>query len=347
LSVDLFFYIILTEEFHAVYGKEPMKQKTNLSKSIELVTTKAQYDACCKKLLAQKCILAWIMKYAMKEYECFGVEEIAEKFIMGTPVVATVGVLPDETDVSLSVVTSVTDETVLEGKITYDIRFQAIVPDADKIVEMIINIEAQNDFYPGYPIIKRGIFYCGRMLSSQYGSLFGNSHYEKLQKVYSVWICMNPPEKRKNTIAKYSIKPENLVGIVNEPEYNYDLLTVVMICLGQYEDQEYENDLLGMLNVLLSSDINADDKKQILEEKYEIPMTVEMREEVEYMCNLSDGVEQKGIAKGIEQGIEQTRRFIVINMLRLQKDVEEICACVGCEESYVREIEEEICSLTQ
>ena len=34
---------------------------------------------------------------------------------------------------------------------------------------MIINIEVQNDFYPGYPLVKRGIYYGGRMLSAQYG----------------------------------------------------------------------------------------------------------------------------------------------------------------------------------
>lgn len=32
----------------------------------------------------------------------------------------------------------------------YDIRFTALVPNDGKPIELIINIEAQNDFHPGY-----------------------------------------------------------------------------------------------------------------------------------------------------------------------------------------------------
>lgn len=34
-------------------------------------------------------------------------------------------------------------------------------------------------------------------------------------------------------------------------------------------------------------------------------MTYEMESEAETMCNLSDGVEKRGIKKGIQQGIQQ------------------------------------------
>ena len=42
-----------------------------------------------------------------------------------------------------------------------------------------------------------------------------------------------------------------------------------------------------------------------MENEYDIPMTEEMEGEVENMCNLSDGVERKGIEKGIAIGIAQ------------------------------------------
>lgn len=45
------------------------------------------------------------------------------------------------------------------------------------------------------------------------------------------------------------------------------------------------------------------EKKQILEEEYNIPMTESIERLVEDMCNLSDGVEARGIQKGLEQGI--------------------------------------------
>lgn len=64
------------------------------------------------------------------------------------------------------------DKSVHEGNFTYDIRFRAIAPASGEQIALIINLEAQNDFYPGYPLIKRGIYYCCRMISSQYGREF-------------------------------------------------------------------------------------------------------------------------------------------------------------------------------
>ena len=188
---------------------------------------------------------------------------------------------------------------------------------------MIINVEAQNDFYPGYPIIKRGIYYCARMISSQYGTVFTNSHYEKIQKVYSVWICMNPPKERKNTITGYSLTETQYVGKVKEEEENYDLMSAITVCLGKNED-ETEHELLRLLEVLLSSDKKAKEKKDILENEFQIPMTEKMQTEVEYMCNLSDGVEQKGIEQGIEQGIEKEHLRQVKSKLEKSKSVEQI-----------------------
>lgn len=46
-------------------------------------------------------------------------------------------------------------------------------------IRLIINVEAQNNFKPGYPLLKRAIYYCGQMLSAQYGTKFNHSHYEK------------------------------------------------------------------------------------------------------------------------------------------------------------------------
>lgn len=274
-----------------------MEQKTTLAQSIDIVAQKAQYDAACKKVLAEKIILAWIMKHTMKEYEAYDVWEIVERYIVGEAKVGETPVLPDETTALKVAGVGVEDSTVNEGTVTYDIQFRAVLPDTEEIVQMIINVEAQNDFYPGYPIIKRGIYYCARMISSQYGTVFTDSHYEKIQKVYSVWICMNPPKNRKNTITEYSLTEKNIIGKVKENEEFYDLITAVMICLGKGDEVE-ECSLLRLLDVLLSLDTTATKKKEVLENNFGIPMTKKMESEVEYMCNLSDGVEQKGIEKG-------------------------------------------------
>lgn len=88
-----------------------------------------------------------------------------------------------------------------------------------------------------------------------------------------------------------------------------------MICLGS-SDEESENSLLRLLDVLLTSDKKASEKKEILENDFQIPMTEKLEAEVEYMCNLSDGVEQKGIQKGIEIGIEQGIETALYGLVR-------------------------------
>ena len=279
-----------------------MNTDTTIAKNIRMADEKASYDAACKRLLSEKIILAWIMKNCLEEYRDCDVNEIAEKYIEGTPQVGEVAVAPDESNrVSVIQGAGNEDTSLTEGTIFYDIRFLAIAPVSAELIRLIINIEAQNDFYPGYPLIKRGIYYCSRMISAQYGTEFTNSHYENIKKVYSIWICMNPPKSRENSITRYYIAEENLAGSVKERKADYDLMAAVMICLGKERDSG--TDLLKLLNVLLSTETGSQDKCQILEEDFHIRMTQTLESEVSLMCNLSKGVEEKGIEKGRQEGI--------------------------------------------
>ena len=279
-----------------------MNTDTTIAKNIRVADEKASYDAACKRLLSEKIILAWIMKNCLEEYRDCDVEEIAEKYIEGTPQVGEVAVAPDESNrASMIQGAGNEDASLTEGTVTYDIRFLATAPVSGELIRLILNVEAQNDFYPGYPLIKRGIYYCSRMVSAQYGTEFTNSHYENIKKVYSIWICMNPPKSRENSITRYYIAEENLAGSVKERKADYDLMAAVMICLGKETDSG--TDLLKLLNVLLSTETGSQDKCQILEEDFHIRMTLALESEVSLMCNLSKGVEEKGIEKGRQEGI--------------------------------------------
>ena len=280
-----------------------MEMKSSIASGIEATKEKSEYDAACKRLLSEKIILAWILKTCVAEFECYDVEEIAEQYIEGEPFVSTVPVAPDETaPVIEGLNTAQTSPT--EGNVYFDIYFKAIVPGTDEVVQLIINVEAQGKFDPGYPLPKRGIFYCGRMISSQAGFVFSNSEYGKLRKVYSIWICMHPPKGRENTITRYRMREENIIGKDHEPVQNYDLITLVMIHLGE-QGEEGEAGLLRLLNTLLSPEATVDEKKQILEDEFQIPMTQNMGKEVSLLCNLSQVIEDRGIQKGIQQGIQQ------------------------------------------
>ena len=276
-----------------------MKVQNTLSKIISTAGQKAAYDNACKKLLANKIILAWIMKNCLPEYRDCDVYEIAKKYIEGEPQISETAVHQDEQTQTAPVIKGLNteDATICEGTVTYDIRFNAVAPVSGESVHLIINVEAQNDFYPGYPIIKRNVYYCSRLISAQYGTEFTSAHYEKIKKVYSIFICINPPKYRKNTINAYSIQEQNIVGNIREDKENYDLLTAIMICLGDKE-KSADSGILRLLEVLLSSERAVEEKKQILENEYNIEMTTTIESEVSQMCNLSEGVERRGIRKG-------------------------------------------------
>ena len=319
-----------------------MNINTTIAKNICVADEKAGYDAACKRLLSEKIILAWIMKNCLEEYRNCDVDEITEKYIEGTPQVGEVAVAPDESNrVSVIQGAGNEDTSLTEGTVFYDIRFLAIAPVSGELIRLIINIEAQNDFYPGYPLIKRGIYYCSRMISAQYGTEFTNSHYENIKKVYSIWICMNPPKSRENSITRYYIAEENLVGSVKEQKADYDLVAVVMICLGKEADSG--TDLLKLLNVLLSTETGSQDKCQILEEDFHIRMTQTLESEVSLMCNLSKGVEEKGIQKGIDKGI--TAMILTLKELQISSDVilKQICEKFGLTEETAETYLKEIC----
>ena len=282
-----------------------MERETTIAQGLRITDESAGYDEACKRVLSEKAILARIMKSCLEEYKDCDPNEIADRYIEGQPQVSAVPVLPDEGGPLISGLDT-EDKSLREGSITYDIRFRAIAPGTGEPIALIINLEAQNDYYPGYPLIKRGIYYCSRMISSQYGREFTGSQYDKIKKVYSIWICMNPPKSRENTITRYRLIEEQLVGEAREPVRNYDLLSIIMLCLGGPDGANYDG-VLRMLDVLLGSETSAAEKRQILQDEYEIPMTQSIEQEVSVVCNLSKGVMEKGIAKGMAQGMAEGR----------------------------------------
>lgn len=282
-----------------------MKEETYLSNVISAADGKAQYDAGARAILADKRVLAWIMKCTTEEFAEYSIEQIME-CIEGEPEIATVPVLPGRMSAekaagespaeaatresAAEAITGMSNEDVVpnEGEVRFDIRFYAVTPTSER-VKLIVDVEAQKDYYPGYSIVTRGVFYCARLLSAQYGREFTANDYDNVKKVYSIWICMNVPK--------------------------YDLLSVIVIglgeCVGEADGRETtgnETDtqkLLGMLSVLFSQTMSPEEKERRLRDEYAFEAGMRVKGEWNTMCNLSDLIEERGIARGIEQGIEQ------------------------------------------
>ena len=195
------------------------------------------YDDICKQVLSNKMILAWIMKGCMIEYREISVEEIAKKYMEGKPYISSINVRTGENIQGMPT----EGRGITEGKVFYDIRFRALIPGKDEIVELIINVEAQNDYYPGYPIVTRGVYYGCSMISGQYGIEFTKSEYSKIKKVYSIWFCTDAPKYRQNSITSYDFKETNHIGNICEKKKSYDLISVVMVCLSEATDEPSSN----------------------------------------------------------------------------------------------------------
>ena len=280
--------------------------ETKLSKQLDITELKAQYDDACRRVLAEKHVLAWILKYTLEEYKDCPIDDIADKYIEGTPDINNRRVDSEESTSEIQGI-STDDKSPNEGTIFYDIKFNAIVPPSTQpdesegnVNSIIVNIESQKDFHPGYPLLKRAAYYCGRMISAQNGTIFVNQHYEKLRKVCSIWICLQAPKYLQNTVTQYSMREHNLIGEVKNPKSHYDLITVVMVCLGS--PSRAENDMLKMLNTLMSNELKADEKRKVLRDDFQIKMTYKDREELRRMCNLSEGVYENGYNNGYGNG---------------------------------------------
>ena len=109
---------------------------------------------------------------------------------------------------------------------------------------------------------------------------------------------MDCPEDKKDSIVSYSLKPEILYQGNNRLniDYTYDYVGVVVVHLSGNPECSH-NQLIGMLDTLLSEmDVKA--KKQKLREEFQLPMTVEIDQEVSDMCNLSLGLWEKAMNEG-------------------------------------------------
>ena len=307
-----------------------MQQKTHIANVLERNNYKDRYDTQAKQILSDKTILSWILKYTTSEFKDYPIELI-KTCIEGEPEVGTHRVFPslapdtseeqepscpNPDDTSPEAITGLdtVDKVPGEGEVTYDVRFTVLTPTAERI-KLIINVESQKKFNPGYDIVTRGIFYCTRMVAAQKETEFKGSDYDSIKKVYSIWISMENPQYARHTITSYRISEHPLYGVLPEKK-RYDLLELVLVCLGTPNAENKGNELHGLLDTLFSQDLSPLEKENILYNDYHIETTVEMEGGLREMCNLSDLIEERGIEKGIKQGIEKGKLTTLISLVQ-------------------------------
>ena len=81
-------------------------------------------------------------------------------------------------------------------------------------------------------------------------------------------------------------------------------MEILIINLGDAREP-VDNQILRLMNVLLSSQTDVREKQRVMREEFHIAMTAELEVEVEALCNLSQGIYNEGFETGVEKGMEK------------------------------------------
>lgn len=282
---------------------------TEIANAVNAAGDKAQYDTRVKRLLAQKSILAHILVKIVDEFKGMKPEDVV-KYIEGEPSISVVPVEPglanmEKTDATGQRIVGLNTENaeINEGLVRFDIIFYVRMKNG--LSQIIVNIEAQKDEPTEYKILNRAIFYVSRLISSQKERDFVNTDYDDIKQVFSIWICMNMDDNSLSHIHMTKdemLKPYNWKG-------NLDLLNIVLIGITNEipeHDEKYE--MHRLIGALLSNELKEQEKLDIIEHEYNIPISQEFREDVRIMCNLSTGIE--------ERATEKTSEKFILNMYK-------------------------------
>ena len=291
---------------------------TEIANAVNAAGDKAQYDTRVKRLLAQKSILAHILVKTVDEFKGMKPEDVV-KYIEGEPSISVVPVEPglanmEKTDATGQRIVGLNTENaeINEGLVRFDIIFYVRMKNG--LSQIIVNIEAQKDEPTEYKILNRAIFYVSRLISSQKERDFVNTNYDDIKQVFSIWICMNMDDNSLSHIhltKDKMLKPCNWKG-------NLDLLNIVLIGItNEISEHDEKYEMHRLIGALLSSELKEQEKLDIIEHEYNIPISQEFREDVSIMCNLSQGIEDKAIAK------------IVMNMYKIGYTPNQIADAVG------------------
>ena len=241
--------------------------------------------------------MAHILAKTVDEFKGMNPADIVS-YIEGEPKIGIVPVEPgltnvERTDESGQRVKGLNSENVEanEGLIRFDIIFYVRLKNG--LSQIIVNVEAQKDEPVSYKILNRAIFYVSRLISSQKERDFVNTNYDDIKQVFSIWVCMN---MSNNSLSHFHLKKDEML----EPydwKGNTDLLNIVMIGVTNElpkHDEKYE--LHRLIGALLSDRLRENEKLDIIEKEYKIPLSNDFRKQ---FGNMSRGILKRFLDKRV------------------------------------------------
>ena len=93
-----------------------------------------------------------------------------------------------------------------------------------------------------------------------------------------------------------------------------------------------------MLGVMFSDRLNGKEKVKLLQEDLQIYVSDEMKEELDVMCNLSYGIEERGRAEGRAEGRLEATIEAIQKMLKKNYSNMEIQEYYDVSDSFIEKI---------
>ena len=124
-------------------------------------------------------------------------------------------------------------------------------------------------------------------------------------------ISVVPAEPGLANMEKTDATGQRIVGLNTEnAEINEGLVRIGITNEIPEHDEKYE--MHRLIGALLSSELKEQEKLDIIEHEYNIPISQEFREDVRIMCNLSTGIEERAT----ERATEKTSEKFILNMYK-------------------------------
>ena len=117
-----------------------------------------------------------------------------------------------------------------------------------------------------------------------------------------------PTKKWEYNISRYRFTEEHLIGRTQAERSHYDLITIVLVCLGSKSHKQLK-DILRLLNMLLLDNMGSQEKQELLAKEFNVTMTPHLEKGVATMCNLSEGIERRGERRGEKRGEKRGRKL--------------------------------------
>ena len=266
-----------------------MMTSFNKSKSDYSAKDDLTFDKKFKQLFQKREFLVPILANIVPEYKNCTLEQIEELICPHGDV-----------KVNPSVYSSEDSGKGNEMTARYDVLVDCALPkgNGDVVVDFFFDLEMQRELNLEYPISKRGVYYCSRLLSRQIETL-GEDSYNQLKSVYSVWILRHGvPKNLQNSVFTASLSGSFDRSTIDASILNdeINLIHLVMIYLSDGFDITVQNNLVKYLQSVFAKELANENRNPYYNYSKKI------RQEVDEIMTIGESFRREGEIRGEIRG---------------------------------------------